>query len=407
MNIDTMRRVDFFLGVPLCFFGTVAKKALSFFSFGKHDSRPRNILFIELSEMGSAIVADPAMRKLKQQLNANLFFVIFCGNSPCLELLNTVPRNNIFTMRDTGLVEIAMDTIRFFLWTRRNHIDTVIDLELFSRFTALLTGFSGASRTIGFHAFYNEGLYRGNFLTHRVAYNSHQHIAKNYIALVNALLSDKAEIPYSKTVIGDEELSLQKTAISVQAQQTMLLKIATVFPYFCPERHKIVLFNTNASDLVPLRRWPQEYFISLAKMVLEQYPLVIILLTGDTLESAEKDLIVKAVNNDRCLNFAGQTSITDLPPLYSISSFMLTNDSGPAHFASITAMPVYVLFGPESPKVYSPLGAMTPLYSNLACSPCVTAANHRRTACKDNVCLQVITPDQVFQTLRPRLDLLK
>ena len=43
----------------------------------------------------------------------------------------------------------------------RNGIDTVIDLELFSRFTALLTGLSGADRRVGFHRFHNEGLYRG------------------------------------------------------------------------------------------------------------------------------------------------------------------------------------------------------------------------------------------------------
>ncbi|MEM8886261.1 MAG: hypothetical protein AAGD14_19540, partial [Planctomycetota bacterium] len=32
------------------------------------------------------------------------------------------------------------------------------------------------------------------------------------------------------------------------------------------------------------------------------------------------------------------------------------------------------------------------------------SANHRETACLDNVCLQVITPDQVFETIRPALD---
>jgi hypothetical protein len=62
------------------------------------------------------------------------------------------------------------------------------DLELFSRYTALMTGFSGGSRRIGFYRFHQEGLYRGEMLTHRVAYNPHIHIAKNFIALVDALL---------------------------------------------------------------------------------------------------------------------------------------------------------------------------------------------------------------------------
>src|SRR5262249_43816885 len=59
------------------------------------------------------------------------------------------------------------------------------------------------------------------------------------------------------------------------------------------------------------------------------------------------------------------------------STCMITNDSGPAHFASITEMPTFVLFGPETPQFYGPLGQTTPIYAGLACSPCVAATNHR------------------------------
>ena len=404
MNVDTIRRLDYYAGVPLCCIGTLIRKLFSLFSWRKPDSTIRNVLFIELSEMGSAILVDPAMQKLKHHLNANLYFAIFQKNSPSLELLDTIPRENIFRMRDSGILAVALDAFRFYFWTRKNRIDTVIDLELFSRFTALLTGFSGAVRTVGFYAFHSEGLYRGDFLTHKVAYNPHQHIAKNFIALANAVLSRNAERPYSKTIIPDEEISLRKSAVSEQAKQGIRRKIEAVYPPLDPKHHRVVLFNTNASDLVPLRRWPQEYYIRLAMMVLEKYPRVIILLTGDRSEREGKDVIVQAVNSDRCVNFAGHTSITELPALYTLSDFMLTNDSGPAQFAAITSMPVFVLFGPETPDLYGPLGAMTPLYAGLACSPCVTAANHRKTACTDNVCLQVITPDTVFQMVRQRLD---
>jgi ADP-heptose:LPS heptosyltransferase len=403
MNVDTMRRVDRYVGVPLCFFAASIKKLFSI----RREQKPRNVLFIELSEMGSTILADPAMTKLRHALGVNLYFAIFQRNRPSLELLGTIPPENIFPMRDSGLLAVVLDALRFFAWTRRNRIDTVIDLELFSRFTALLAGFSGATTTVGFHAFYNEGLYRGDFLTHKVAYNPHLHISKNFIALVNALLSEKVEVPYSKTVVYDEETAIRKVTVNEQAKMLMLGKIEELFPGFDAERHRIVLFNTNASDLVPLRRWPREHFIGLAQAILERYPQVLILLTGDAPERQEKEIIVKAVNSGRCLNFAGQTSIPELPALYSVSSFMLTNDSGPAHFASITEMPVFVLFGPETPKTYGPLGAMTPIYSGLACSPCVSAANHRKSPCKDNVCLQIITPGKVFDILKPSLDTLR
>jgi ADP-heptose:LPS heptosyltransferase len=410
INIGTMRRIDYYLGVPLCFMGTIV---LRFFSLLFHllPSRGkkapcRNILFIGLSETGSTILADPSMMKIQDALNVNLYFASFEKNSPVLELLGTIPRKNIFKIRDSGIVALVRDASRFFFWTREMHIDTVIDLELFSRFTALLTGFSGAVRTVGFHAFYNEGLYRGGFLTHKVAYNSHQHMSKNFIALVNALLSEKKEVPYSKTVIADSEIKLRKITVSEQAKISMLGKVTKVFPRFDEQHHKVVLFNTNASDLVPLRRWPKEYFIALAELILGEHPRVIILLPGVDYEYSWNDSIVRTLKSDRCVNFAGKTVIAELPALYAVSEFMVSNDSGPAHFASVTSMPAFVLFGPETPALYGPLGTMTPIYAELACSPCVSAANHRKSACNDNVCLQVITPEMVFDIIKPSLDAL-
>ena len=147
-------------------------------------------------------------RKARSRLNAELYFVIFTQNAGSLDLAGTISRANVFSIRTTSLWHLAQDTLRFLLWTRRNGIDTVVDLELFSRFTALLTGLSGANRRVGFYRFHNEGLYRGKMLTHRVAYNPHIHIAKNFIAQIDALLSATPTVPYSKTLIGDDKLTI-------------------------------------------------------------------------------------------------------------------------------------------------------------------------------------------------------
>ena len=184
MNVNAMRRLDRYAGVVLCFIGSIIKTLVSHLRPRSETiGPPQRILFIGLSEMGSTILADPAMQKLKRKLNADLYFAIFLRNRQSLELLNTIPRENIFVLRDRGIMALATDAVRFLFWTRRCAIDTVIDLELFSRLTALLAGLSGAGRKAGFHAFHAEGLYRGNFLTHQVAYNPHQHMAKNFIAI--------------------------------------------------------------------------------------------------------------------------------------------------------------------------------------------------------------------------------
>lgn len=403
MKVDTMRRIDFYAGVPLCFFGSLFYKAVKWLS-PRTKKDPKNVLFIELSEMGSAILVDPAMRKLRDTTGAQLHFAIFKKNKPSLDLLQTVSPDNIYAIREDRLSSFLMDTFKFLHWTRKRKIDTVIDLELFSRFTALLTGFSGASNKAGFHAYFNEGLYRGDFLSHKVAYNPHMHIAKNFIALVNALLSPKEEIPYSKTRIQDAEISMAKVHITDTQKKTVLDIIRGCFDAFDPSRHKIVLINPNASEMLVQRRWPQAYYRHLIKMILGQCSHAVVLITGDPREREEAERLKEQVQDERCVNFAGKVSFAQLPQLYSVSEFMVTNDSGPPHFAAITEMPTYVIFGPETPALYGSLGRTTPIYAGLACSPCVSASNHRKTACTDNVCLKVITSSQVFETIRPVLD---
>jgi len=198
-----MRKIDYYAGIPLCFIGTILIK-LKKLLFGQRTTKIKKVLFVELSEMGSTILVDPAMKKLQRELDVNLYFVIFKKNKTSLDLLKTVPEKNIFTIREDSFVNIVIDTLSFLYWTRKNKIDTVIDLELFSRFTALITGFLGAQRVVGFYSFFNEGLYRGDFLNYKVSYNSHIHIAKNFMALVNSIIDSNGEVPYSRRVVTDD-----------------------------------------------------------------------------------------------------------------------------------------------------------------------------------------------------------
>lgn len=405
MNVDTMRAVDFYAGVPLCAVGTLFDKLKRIFV--QPEKKTKNVLMIELSEMGSAILVDPAMRKLQENIEGELFFVIFSKNKPSLLLLNTVKEENIYTISEDGIVNLAISTLKFFWWCRQKKIDAVIDLELFSRFTALLGGFCGATRRVGFHSFYNEGLYRGDFLTHKVAYNAHQHIAKNFIALVDALLSEKQELPFTKRVINDDEIILAKAEVTDAQKATVTEKIKKHYAEFNKETHKIVLINANASDLLPQRRWDRENYSELIQKILAHNEDVVILLTGAPAEFEGAQHLKQSVKNERCINFAGGVKFLELPALYELCAFMVSNDSGPAHFASITSMHTFIIFGPETPALYGSLGPSTPIYAHMACSPCVSAANHRKTPCTDNQCIQVITPEIVFNTIKPHLEALK
>ena len=135
-------------------------------------------------------------------------------------------------------------------------------------------------------------------------------------------------------------------------------------------------------------------------MILKTWPDVLILITGSPEEAEEADRLRARVNDPRLVNFAGRQKLTELPALYALASLMVTNDSGPGHFAAVSDMPVISLFGPETPALYGPLGRGVSLTAGMACSPCVSAANHRKTACRDPLCMQVLLPETVFAQVR-------
>ena len=116
------------------------------------------------------------------------------------------------------------------------------------------------------------------------------------------------------------------------------------------------------------------------------------------------DIICNKIGSKRCINFAGKTTFTELLALYYISDVLVTNDSGPVHFSTLTDIKTFAFFGPETPRLYGPLGDNCfVFYSNYACSPCISAFNHRKSACNDNKCLKVISVQEVYKKVQKEI----
>ncbi len=122
--------------------------------------------------------------------------------------------------------------------------------------------------------------------------------------------------------------------------------------------------------------------------------------TGSPDETTETESLARQINSARCFSLGGKTTLRQLLVLYCIADILVTNDSGPAHYASMTTIDVVTLFGPESPAVF---GSLSPrshiIWAGLTCSPCVNAFNQRKTTCTNNVCMQRISVDEVFHTV--------
>ena len=95
-----------------------------------------------------------------------------------------------------------------------------------------------------------------------------------------------------------------------------------------------------------------------------------IIFTGDKSERDASWRIVREVNSPRAISLAGQTSLRELLVLFCLADVLVTNDSGPGHFAALTPIRALVLFGPETPALFGPVGKnQQVLYAGLACSP--------------------------------------
>jgi ADP-heptose:LPS heptosyltransferase len=268
-------------------------------------------------------------------------------------------------------------------------------MEFLTRFSAMLTFATGAKTRAGFHTFFGDGPYRGDLMTHRLLYNPHLHTSQMFEAMVEALTQDPAVLPtFDFTPPVNQPLARFRPSPSEVAEINALLQHENPGIGSAP----LILLNPNASDLLPLRRWQPLRYVQLARRLLERYPELFIGFTGAPTEAAHNNQLADEVGSSRVITLAGKTTLRQVLVLYTRSAVLVTNDSGPAHFASMTPIPVVALFGPETPALFAARSPnATALWAGIACSPCVNAYNNRQSVCRNNLCMQAITVDDVFE----------
>ena len=367
MNPQTIGKIDRLAGRPICALLTFARRIGALLTPRRAPSPMRKILLIKMIEQGATVLAYRAiMRAIELVGRENVYFWVFEENRAILDLMDVIPPENILTIRAKKLTSFIGDVLRTLFRIRKLEIDATVDMEFFARAPAILAFLTGAPRRAGLHRFSSEGPYRGDLLTHRVQYNPYLHTAVAYYALVESLLADPEERPLLKRALSQVDISPPRF---VPREDEIAAMRALVGEHLSD---RLVLLNPNASDLLPLRKWPTERFIELGKRILENHPDVTLIITGAPSEQAAAEQVAREIAPSRVISVAGKTKLRELLVLYSIADILVTNDSGPGHFASMTPIDSIVLFGPETPALFGPTGADSHvLWAGLACSPCV------------------------------------
>jgi ADP-heptose:LPS heptosyltransferase len=404
-GISTLQRTDRWIGAPLCAILTLFRR-ISESTVPPAPRQVRRILFVKFAEQGTTVLAYPAIRRAIEMVGReNVYFVVFEDNRFILDAMEIIPEGNVITIATRSLFGLAIESLQAVRRARKLGVDAVIDMEFLTRFSAMLTFATGAKSRVGFHTFFGDGPYRGDLMTHRLLYNPHLHTSQMFEAMVEALTRDPAVLPtFDFIPSANQPLASFRPSPSEVAEVNALLQRENPRIGSAP----LILLNPNASDLLPLRRWPATRYVELARRLLERYPELFIGFTGGPAEAAPNNWLADEVGSKRIIRLAGKTTLRQLLVLYARSEILVTNDSGPAHFASMTPIRVVTLFGPETPALFAARSPnATALWAGIVCSPCVNAYNNRQSICRNNLCMQAITVDDVFEKVTRIYDSLK
>ena len=402
MNVNTMRKIDYWFGIPLCFLLSIPSYIFKVLRIKvKPAKAPDKIAFIKLSELGAIVLSYPLLSRIKKEYpSAELFFLTFEKNKGIFKLLNgIVEDNNILTIRETAPLAFILDTLKVIWQLRRKGVDIIFDLEFFSRFSAIIAYLSGSKKRAGLHHYTFEGLYRGSLLTHKVQYNPLNHVSKTYLSFAQAVSTGSKDHPQLDSAITQEELVFPEYASKPRIKENIEKRLKDLG---ISGKRRIFLLNPG-EGVLPLREWPLDNFISLSNLILQDNSSCILII-GTEGATKKSGLMRGAISNSRCIDFTGKTSLEELMELFLISEALISNDCGLVHLAMLTKIKKFILFGPESPQVFGPVDKNSHIiYSNWPCSPCLSALNHRNSDCSENKCLKTIDPEMVYSIITKSL----
>ncbi len=152
------------------------------------------------------------------------------------------------------------------------------------------------------------------------------------------------------------------------------------------------------AEFGPAKRWPEAHYAALARrLAANGYPVWILGSKKDMPVAAEIARRAQEAVHDLC----GRTNLVQAIDLIAHAHAIVTNDSGLMHVAAALDTPLVAIFGSSSPNYTPPLSPKAAvMWLKLECSPCFA----RECPLGHLNCLHQITPESVFERVRPMLN---
>ena len=145
------------------------------------------------------------------------------------------------------------------------------------------------------------------------------------------------------------------------------------------------------------KRWYPDRFAAVADALSAEWGTAVVVV-GSTAEAPLSGEIEAATRNPP-VNLAGKTTVRELMALLSLSSFLVTNDSGPMHIGAALGVPLVAIFGPTDWRRTSPWSERAKVVRvEIDCSPC-----RLRVCDRGHECMLGVTPGMVLDAARQLL----
>ena len=156
----------------------------------------RRALFVKLAEQGATVLAYPALRRAVEAVGReNVYFFVFEENRFILDAMDIIPRENVIAVSTGGLLATAAGLLAGLRRIRRIGVDAAVDFEFFARSSAVICYLSGAAVRVGLHRHNNPAPYRGDLMTHRIAYDPKLHTSRAFLLMVEAMFQPAENLP--------------------------------------------------------------------------------------------------------------------------------------------------------------------------------------------------------------------
>ena len=167
--------------------------------------------------------------------------------------------------------------------------------------------------------------------------------------------------------------------------------------YGIAEQDLVIGLNPGAS-FGSSKCWPAERFARLAELCQKELNAKILLFSGPGEESIAEAVLAQS----RATIFETRrddVGLELLKPLVRRCNLLVTNDTGPRHYAVAFDIPAVVIMGSTDPRfTASNLDKTIVVRKELDCSPC-----HKKVCPLEHECMTQITPDEVFTAAKKLL----